>query len=85
MPRTLSIQRATVTASERDRYLAGLAERKSQYASAKCRFWVFEEIGLQGAFVEFTEADGEAALRAAHESVGHVMSAPRIYQELVIG
>jgi hypothetical protein len=85
MQRHLTIQRSTVTSTDRNRYLAGLAERKSQYANAGCRFWVFEEVGLPGAFVEFTESDSESVLRSAHDSVGHIVTAPRVYQELEIG
>lgn len=84
MPRTLTIQRSTVTAGDRSAYLKGLAERKTQYSRANCRFWVFEEIGLPGAFVEFTECDTEAGLRAAHESISELVTAPRIYQEVEI-
>ncbi|HEY8164232.1 MAG TPA: hypothetical protein VIF83_01640 [Gemmatimonadaceae bacterium] len=85
MTRTLSIQRSTVTSAERERYLTAVAERKSQYARANCRFWVFEEIGLPGAFVEFTESDSASSLRSAHESVGYLVGPPRIYQEVDLG
>lgn len=84
MPRHLTIQRSTVTSGDRKAYLAGLAERKAQYTNAGCRFWVFEEVGLPGAFVEFTESDSESLLRSAHDSVGHIVTAPRVYQELEI-
>jgi hypothetical protein len=68
MTRVLSIQRAMVPATERERYMARLRARQAHYASADCRFWVFEEIGLPGLFIEFTEAGDRATLTAAHES-----------------
>jgi hypothetical protein len=84
MPRTLTIQRSTVTSTEREKYLTGLSERKSRYAQANCKFWVFEEIGLPGAFVEFTEADSPDSIRTAHETISDSVTTPRIYQELEI-
>jgi hypothetical protein len=85
MPRLLTIQRMTVTSSERERYFERLKASKAHYASANCRFWVFEESSLPGAFVEFTEADDEAALISAHAAAPHrPMDPERIYQETEI-
>jgi len=85
MPRLLTIQRMTVTASERDRYFERLKANKAHYAGANCRFWVFEESALPGAFVEFTEADNEAALIAAHAAAPNPpMDPTRIYNETEI-
>ena len=85
MPRLLTIQRMTVTASERDRYLERLKANKAHYAAANCRFWVFEEAALPGAFVEFAEADDEAALVAAHAGAPNPpMDPARIYKETEI-
>jgi hypothetical protein len=48
-----------------------------------CRFWVFEEQGLQGAFVEFCEADSAAALTAAHAAAPERVRDPgRIYTQM---
>jgi hypothetical protein len=75
----------TVTASERDRYLERLKANKAHYAAANCRFWVFEESALPGAFVEFTEADDESALVAAHAAAPNPpMDPARIYKETEI-
>lgn len=85
MPRLLTIQRTTVPLSERERYFQRLKASKEHYAAAKCRFWVFEESSLPGAFVEFTEADDEASLSNAHASAPHrPMDPARIYQETEI-
>ncbi len=86
MPRLLTMQRMTVTASERDRYFERLKANKAHYAAANCRFWVFEESALPGAFVEFTEADDEVSLSNAHASAPHPpMDPARVYQETEIG
>ena len=85
MPRLLTIQRTTVPYSERERYFQRLKANKEHYSAANCRFWVFEEMSLPGAFVEFTEADDEESLINAHSTAPHrVMDPARIYQETEI-
>jgi hypothetical protein len=59
MPKALTIQRSTVPSTERANYTKRLKALHSHYAAANCRFWVFEETSLPGAFIEFTEADDE--------------------------
>lgn len=86
MPRQLSIRRTIVPNDEREKYFERLRATRAHYAGANCRFWVFEESGLPGAFVEFTEADDEISLVNAHASAPHrILDAARIYHELEIG
>jgi hypothetical protein len=83
MPRALTIQRSTVPSAERANYTKRLRALRSHYAAANCKFWVFEETSLPGAFVEFTEADSEEALSAAHANAPHKTLDPtRVYQEV---
>jgi hypothetical protein len=83
MPRTLTIQRSTVPSSERANYTKRLKALLSHYKAAGCRFWVFEESSLPGAFIEFTEADDEQTLTVAHASAPHkTMDPSRVYQEV---
>ncbi|MBA3656673.1 MAG: hypothetical protein H0W69_04895 [Gemmatimonadaceae bacterium] len=83
MARTLTISRTTVPLGERPKYFERLALRKSHYETARCRFWVFEEVALPGAFIEFTEADDAAILSAAHSNAPHrILDAARIYKEV---
>jgi len=83
MPRTLTIQRSTVPSSERATYTKRLKALLSHYKAANCRFWVFEESSLPGAFIEFTEADDEQTLTVAHASAPHkTMDPSRVYQEV---
>jgi hypothetical protein len=83
--RSLTIQRAMVPAVERAKYLAGLRERLAHYQSADCRFWVFEEIGLPGLFIEFTEAGDPEQLKAAHAKASVKPRDPsRVYTEVEI-
>jgi len=86
MPRRLTIQRTTVPNSEREKYFERLKAAKAHYESANCRFWVFEESALRGAFVEFTEADDETALvNALATAPLKIFDQGRIYHELEIG
>ena len=86
MPRRLTIQRTTVPFSERENYFARLKASKAHYNQANCRFWVFEESSLPGAFVEFTEADDDVSLTNAHATAPHrVLDPARIYYETEIG
>ena len=83
MPRVLSIMRTTVTPPERKKYMERSRKKREHYARAKCRFWVFEEAGLPGAFLEFFEADSADALSAAHETAPESVVDPgRIYKEV---
>jgi hypothetical protein len=83
MARSLTLQRSTIPISEREKYMEKLKVRREHYVAANCRFWVFEERSLQGAFIEFTEADDADALAAAHSSSPHKLLDPaRIYQEV---
>ena len=83
MPKALTIQRSTVPSAERANYTKRLKALQSHYKSANCRFWVFEELSLPGAFIEFTEADDEQTLTNAHTSAPFKTLDPsRVYQEV---
>ena len=83
MPRALTLQRTIVPARERAAYLARARARRDYYAGVGCRFWVFEEAALPGAFIEFTEANDRATLAAAHARAADKLLDPgRIYHEV---
>ena len=86
MARALTIQRTTVTASERAKYFEKIRASSSHYSAAGCRFRVFEEQGLPGAFIEFVEADDETTLTVAHANAPHrILDPGRVYNETEIG
>lgn len=86
MARALTIQRATVPASQRAQYFERLRACQSHYTAANCRFWVFEEAALSGAFIEFTEAPDQTTLTVAHANSPHrILDPARIYHETEIG
>jgi hypothetical protein len=79
------MKRTIVPLPERGRYLERLQKRKAYYVSAQCKFWVFEEVALNGAFIEFTEAADRDTLHAAiSEAPDRVLDANRIYQEVTL-
>ena len=86
MGKALTIQRTTDPAGERDKYFERLAACSSHYKAANCRFWVYEESALPGAFIEFTEADDPTTLTVAHaNSPYRILDPARIYHETEIG
>lgn len=86
MPHALTIQRTTVPSNERTKYFERLRASAAHYAAANCRFRVFEEHRLPGAFIEFVEADDEATLATAHANAPHrILDPARVYYETEIG
>ena len=80
MPRHLTMQRTIVPQNERKKYLERLRLKRDYFARADCRFWVFEEASLPGAFIEFYEADDPDILSQAHAaSPDGVLDSNRIY------
>ena len=85
MARSLTLQRSIVPAHQRNDYLQRLHQRRDHYTRANCRFWVCEEAGLPGAFIEFAEAGDPVTLAAAHSAApGAMGESARIYQEVEI-
>ena len=83
MGRALTIQRTLVTPPERERFHERLRRKQAYYATAKCRFWVFEEAGLPGAFLEFFEGPDPETLASAHAGAPDpVLDPNRVYVEV---
>lgn len=83
MPRALTIQRSVIPAADRARQLDRLRSKRDHYRSKQCRYWVFEQAAVHGAFLEFVEADSAEALAAAHASAPDApIDATRVYLEL---
>jgi hypothetical protein len=83
MSRALTIQRTLVTPRDREQFAVRLQRKHAYYAQAGCRYWVFEEAGLPGAFLEFFEAPDPATLSRAHAAAPErVLDPARIYQEV---
>jgi hypothetical protein len=83
MSRVLTIQRTLVPRADREKYFERIGRKRAHYQAAKCRFWVFEEMGLPGAFIEFFEADDPEVLARAHAgSPERILDAGRIYMQV---
>ena len=83
MPRALTIQRSVIPAADRARQLERLRSKRDHYRSKQCRYWVFEQAAVHGAFLEFVEADSAESLAAAHASAPDApIDATRVYLEL---
>jgi len=83
MPRALTVQRTLVTPQELKKFAEKLKRNREYYAQANCRYWVFEEASLPGAFLEFCEAPDHQTLARAHASAPEPMLDPaRIYHEV---
>jgi hypothetical protein len=83
--RALTLQRSLVPKADREKYFERIQRKRDHYAAAKCRFWVFEEAGLPGAFIEFYEADDPEILAQAHAAApDRVLDSGRIYLQVEI-
>ena len=83
MSRALTIQRTLVTPGERERFQEQMRHKQAHYAKANCKFWVFEEVSLPGAFLEFFEAADVDTLVRAHEAAPDTVLDPkRVYTEV---
>lgn len=83
MPRFLTMHRTIVPQADRKLYVERLRAKREYYERASCRFYVFEEAQLKGAFLEFFEADSLDALASAHASAPESLVDPaRIYREV---
>jgi hypothetical protein len=84
-PRHLTMQRSIVPQSERKKYMERLKQKRDYFARADCRFWVFEEASLPGAFLEFIEAaDAETLANAQAGAPEKMLDPNRIYREVEI-
>ena len=82
MPRALTIERSKVSRHERDAYFASLRERRDRLRAAACNFWVYEDPGEPGLFVEFTEARDADTLIAGRASVSESEDSAPILTEV---
>ena len=69
MARALTIERSKVSRHERDAYFAALRARRDRLRAAACNFWVYEDPGEPGLFIEFIEARDVDTLAAARAVV----------------
>jgi nucleotide-binding universal stress UspA family protein len=85
MARAVTIHKTLIEDAQRAQYLEHLRHRREHFARANCNFWVFEEAGRPGSFVEFAEAkDADALVKATAGAPGVTAGIARVYQEVEI-
>ena len=83
MPRAISMRHTVVPSAEREAFRNRARDTRAHYAGAGCRYWLYEEDALPGAYVEFYEAADRATLVKAHESrQEQAQLASRLYIEV---
>jgi hypothetical protein len=83
VPRAISIRQTIVPSGERDEFRERARQSRSHYSGKGCRYWLFEEASLPGAYVEFFEGNDRDALLAAHrEAPQPVLESARMYVEV---
>jgi hypothetical protein len=79
-PRALTIHRTLVPPADRAKYVERLKVKEAHFTGSGCRYWVFEEQMIPGAFVEFVEAADIKTLTAAHAAApDKLLDAARVY------
>lgn len=86
MPRAVSMRHTVAPAAERGEFRERARRSRQHYLSAGCKYWLFEENGLAGAYVEFFEAPDAETLQRAHRSAPDpIVDTARVYAEVDLG
>ena len=78
--RALAMRHSAVPTGDRDAFRARAREAQAQYTGAGCRYWVYEDAELPGAYVEFFEAESKEMLEKANSGAKQPPS--RMYLEV---
>ena len=83
MPRAVSMRHTVVPTGNREEFRSRARESRSHYVNSGCRYWLYEEDQLPGAYVEFFEATDLETLERAHRSArGGPHASARVYVEV---
>jgi hypothetical protein len=83
MTRILSMRHTIVPSAERADFRKRAQRLRDHYVGSGCRYWLFEEASLPGAYLEFFEAGDADVLRQAHGGVpGSLDADARSYVEV---
>jgi hypothetical protein len=69
VPRALSVRHADVAPERRDEFQRRARRIRTHYVTRGCNYWLFEEDGAPGRFVEFVEAPNRETLVGADAAV----------------
>jgi hypothetical protein len=84
VPRALAVHRTEIAPAQRAGFMDRLPARRDHYRRAGCHYWVFEEAGRAGSFIEFVEAADAATVEAALAAAPDLLAGARIFHGLEI-
>jgi hypothetical protein len=64
--RAISMRHTIVPPPDREAFRVKARRAQAHYADAGCHYWLFEEVSMAGAYVEFFEAHDPDTLQRAH-------------------
>ena len=82
MRRILAVHGAVVDSEQRTAYLDRVRVWREYYRGAGCRYWIFEELGRPGSFIEFIEAADAGTLEAALAGAPQPVTEAHTYREV---
>ena len=74
------MRHTVVPSADRAAFRERAREARTHYTGAGCRYWLYEEDNLPGAYVEFFEGSDKETLAQAHRSTKQPPS--RLYVEV---
>jgi hypothetical protein len=74
------MRHTVVPSGDREAFRKRALASQAHYTGAGCRYWLYEEDDLPGAFVEFFEASDKETLARAHGT--STQSPSRLYVEV---
>jgi hypothetical protein len=81
--RAISIRNTVVPAGDRAEFRERARRSLAHYSERGCRYWLFEESQMPGAYVEFFEAkDRDTLVRAHGDAPVPVLESARLYVEV---
>jgi hypothetical protein len=81
--RAISMRQTVAPAADRNEFRERARQSRAHYTSAGCKYWLFEEPSLPGAFIEFFEAGDADTLQRAHRSAPEpIADTARMYVEV---
>ena len=83
MARAITMRHSIVPVGSRDEFRELAVRAKSHYSGSGCHYWLFEEVSLPGAYVEFFEAGDPETLQRAHRGAPEpIAQSARMYVEV---
>lgn len=83
MARAISMRHTVAPTADRTEFRERARQARAHYTSMGCKYWLFEEPGLPGAYIEFFEAADPDTLQSAHRTAPEpIPETARMYVEV---